>query len=75
MRKARHPRFRSLSGGTDRRRRHRFPAPVTGSFLARAVSNSHHPSSSEPSPYPPSGDVDALLWEHAADLVSAASER
>jgi hypothetical protein len=74
MRKARHPRLRSLSGGTDRRRRHRFPARVTGSFFPRAVASTY-PSSSAPSPYPLSGDVDALLWEHAADLVPAVSER
>jgi hypothetical protein len=73
MRRIRRPRIRTLPGGTNRRRRHRFPAEILGSTLRRSLPDVYPPA--EACLYLPQGDIDALLWEHAADLVSAASER
>jgi hypothetical protein len=72
MRRTRRPRIRTLPGGTDRRRRHRFPALVPSTSLRRPLSSEYPPHAES---YLPSGDIDALLWEYAGDLASAASER
>jgi hypothetical protein len=72
MRRTRRPRIRTLPGGTDRRRRHRFPADVPRFAFRRP---STHPTPTESALHLPSGDVDALLWGQSDDLVSAASER
>jgi hypothetical protein len=73
MRRIRRPRIRTLPGGTERRRRHRFPAEIVNPHLRRSLPDVCPPF--EPCLYRPQGDVDALLWEHAADLVSAISQR
>jgi len=71
MRRIRRTRLRTSAGGTDRRRRHRFPVVVKDPDL-------HHPSlhhRADFEEYLPLGDVDALLWEHAEALAAAVSER
>lgn len=69
MRRART--HRTSPGGTDRRRRHRFPTLVPEPRLIPA------PSKDEPlaDRTIAVGDIDALLWEQAADLVHSVSER
>lgn len=70
MRRVRRPHLRA-AGGTGRRRRHRFPNMLQ--YPARLLAVLRESLGGRR--YVAVGDVDALLWEHAADLVAPVSER